>query len=200
MTAVVGHSWGALLGAHVVTRLQAQGAVSAYASLSGGWLEWPASPPRPLSSLNLASMFMWGTGSSDLYAALEGGADALWREPQGATHKVVFRDGEHWDYLREGTTTCANWWGPCSLQKSLAADFLATFLSHYVPPQRWFTLSSTIPHSLLPPPLALTPQQQAFAGGHLSGLSRIGSTPGCSVTHTWRLPPFGGGSVTLSGP
>lgn len=200
MTAVVGHSWGALLGAFVVTRLQAQGAVSAYASLSGGWLEWPPNPPRPLPALNVAAMFMWGTGSSDLYAQLDGANGALWEEPRGATHKVVFRGGEHWDYLREGRTTCGHWRGPCSLVKSLAADFLATFLSHYVPPQRWTALSGTVPHSLLPPPLDLTPQQETFAGGHLSGLSNVRATPGCSVTHTWRLPPFGGGSVTLSGP
>jgi hypothetical protein len=58
-------------------------------------------------------------------------------------------------------------------------------------------LNQTIPHSLLPPPLDLTPQQEFFVGGHLDGLSQIGSSSVCSVTHTWRLPPFGGGSVTL---
>lgn len=200
MTAVVGHSWGAMLGAFVAIRLQAQGAVSAYASLSGGWLEWPSTPPRPLSSLNLAAMFMWGTGSSDIFAALDGAAASLWAEPQGATHKVVFREGEHWDYLREGSTTCGHWWGPCSLVKSLAADFLTTFLSHYMAPEKWTLLSATIPHSLLPPPFDLTDEQEAFIGGHLFGLSQIGETAGCSLTHTWRLPPFGGGSVTLSGP
>ena len=45
MTAIVGHSWGALLGAVVARGLLAQGSVSAYASLSGGWLEWPPSRP-----------------------------------------------------------------------------------------------------------------------------------------------------------
>ena len=197
MTAIVGHSWGALLGAVIATRLQAQGAISAYASLSGGWLEWPPMPPRPLGSLNMATMFMWGTGSSDLFANLEGASASVWGEPLGATHKVVFRDGEHWDYLREGATTCAFSRGPCGLTRSVAADFLTTFISHYVPPEKWTLLNTTIPHSLLPPPLDLTPQQEFFAGSHLTGLSQIGSSSECAVTHTWRLPPFGGGSVTL---
>lgn len=200
MTAVVGHSWGALLGAFVTVRLEAQGAVSAYASLSGGWLEWPESPPRPLPDLAVASMFMWGTGSSDLYARLDGGNAALWEQPQGATHKLELVGAEHWDYIGEGRTTCGHFFGACTLANSLAADFLTTFLSHYVPPQRWTMLPVTIPHSLVPPPLDLTPQQQMFAGGHLFGFQRIAQTAGCRVTHTWRLPPFLRGSVTLSGP
>jgi pimeloyl-ACP methyl ester carboxylesterase len=200
LTAVVGHSWGALLAAVVAARLQAAGSVSAYASLSGGWLEWPPSPPRPLASLDMATMFMWGTGSSDLFSVLEGAAASIWDEPRGASHKIVFLDGEHWDYLRESATTCGFWRGPCTLMRSLAADFLTTFLSHYMAPERWTLLNVTIPHSLLPPPLDLTPQQEFFAGGHLQGLAQIASSAGCSVTHTWRLPPLGGGSVTLSGP
>jgi hypothetical protein len=197
MTAVVGHSWGALLGASLAVVLQAQGSVSAYAGLSGGWLEWPSLPPRPLSRLDMAAMFMWGTGSSDIFARLEGGADLIWQETPGATHKVVFRGGEHWDYLRQGTTTCADFNGPCTLMRSLAADFLTTFLSHYMPPQKWLLLNATIPHSLIPPPLNLTPEQEFFAGGHLAGFAEIGSSEICSFTHTWRLPPFGGGSITL---
>lgn len=200
MTAIVGHSWGALAGAVLATRLQGQASVSAYASLSGGWLEWPSSPPRPLPSLNLAAMFMWGTGTSDLFSQLEGGAARLWDEPRGATHKVVFRDGEHWDYFREGSTNCGLFRGPCLLMRSLAADFVATFLSHYMAPEKWTLLSATIPHSLIPPPFDLTPQQEFFAGGHLAGLKGISPASRCSVTHTWRLPPFGGGAITLGAP
>ncbi len=65
-------------------------------------------------------MFMWGTGSSDLYSQLEGANDPIWHETQGATHKVVFRGGEHWDYLRQGTTVCANFNGPCTLMRDVA--------------------------------------------------------------------------------
>ena len=110
----------------------------------------------------------------------------------------MFADGEHWDYLADGSTTCGSFWrGPCSLVRWLAADFLTTFLSHYMAPERWWSLEGTIPHSLIPPPLDLTPQQEFYVGGHLQGLGRIGATPGCSVTHTWRLPLGNGGSVTL---
>lgn len=200
MTAVVGHSWGALLGGVVARRLQSQGAVSAYVSVGGGWLEWPPGMPRPLSALDLPVMFLWGTGYTDLYARLDGENAAPWYEPRGATHKVVFTDGEHWDYLPDRATTCGSWRGPCPLVASLAADFITMFLSHYLPPERWWLLGNTIPHSLLPPPLELSPRQKLFAGGHLFGFDQIDRTSGCGVTHTWRLPPAGGGSVTLSGP
>jgi dienelactone hydrolase len=197
MTGVAGHSWGALAGAMLATRLQARGAISAYASLSGGWLEWPSVPPRPTRALAIATLFVYGTGSSDLFANLEGGGAVVFGEPQGATHKVVIRDGEHWDYFREGGTTCGHFRGPCGLMRSVAADFLATFFSHYMPPSSWTLLGSTIPHSLIPPPLALTPRQEFFAGGHLQGIRALPSTTTCRVTHTWRLPPFGGGAVAF---
>lgn len=197
MTGVAGHSWGALAGAVLATRLQARGAISAYASLSGGFIEWPSNPPRPTRRLAIATLFFYGTGPSDLFANLEGGAAAIFDEPQGATHKIVVRDGEHWDYFREGGTSCGIFRGPCGLMRPLAADFLATFFSHYMPPQRWTLLGSTIPHSLIPPPLQLTPRQAFFAGGHLDGIRALTSTTTCRVAHTWRLPPFGGGSVTF---
>ena len=196
MTAVVGHSWGAMLGGHVARNLALTNSCSAYASLSGGWVEHPL--PRPLSALNMATMFMWGTGIEipEPYAQLEGPNDAVWHETPGATHKVVFRGGEHWDYLQPGISTCETTRGPCELIQSLSADFLTSFLSHYVPPHP--STNSAIPHSLtIPLPLNLTLQQEFYAGGHLQGFAQIGTATGCSVKHTWRLPPFGGGSVTL---
>ncbi len=196
MTAVVGHSWGALLAGIVARRLQGQNAVSAYASFSGGWLEWPSVPTPPLPFLNMPALLVWGTGSSDLFSVLDQ-APAL--TPPGAMHKVVIRGGEHWDYLAPGASTCEMFRGPCGLMRSLAADFLATFLSHYMPPEQWTLLNSTIPHTLLPPPFNLTEQQEFFAGGHLQGFSSIGSSRDCHVTHTWQLPPFAGGSITLGG-
>jgi pimeloyl-ACP methyl ester carboxylesterase len=200
ITAVVGHSWGALLAGLVARRLQGQGAVSAYVSIGGGWLEWPPDVSRPLSALDLPVMFLWGTGYSDLFAKLDGENVGPWLEPRGATHKVVFTDGEHWDYLPEGATTCGSWRGSCPLVASLATDLLTMFLSHYLPPEKWWLLKTTIPHSLLPPPFELSTQQKSFAGGHLFGFDQIDSAKGCVVTHTWRLPPAGGGSITLAGP
>ncbi|MCP2636667.1 hypothetical protein K0817_008830 [Microbacterium sp. HD4P20] len=197
MTGVVGHSWGALLGGAVAEHLQAQGSISAFASLSGGWMEWPPNPPRPLD-LDFATLFAWGTGQSDLFAQLSGPAAAILAQPRGAVHHVAFRDGEHFDYFREGSTTCGRAFrGPCSLMRPLAADFVTTFLSHYMPPQRWSALATLIPHSLVPPPLDLTPQQEFFAGGHLTGFAAIPTARTCSVTHGWHLPPFLRGSIVL---
>lgn len=201
VTAIVGHSWGALLGARVARQLQSQGnlfKVGAYVSLSGPWIEWGYESLLPLD-LEMPTLFTWGTGSDDVIAALEGAAAERWQQPGGARHKLVFLDGAHWDYLPEGQTSCANSRGPCSLVGSLAADFVTTFLSHYIPPERWWLLPSTIPHSLIPPPLALTEKQQFFVGGHLGGLAQIGTRVGCSVTHTWKISQLEQGSLTLSG-
>jgi pimeloyl-ACP methyl ester carboxylesterase len=196
-TAVVGHSWGALLGARLAVASPWPGfAVTAYASLSGGWSEWPDTPPRPLANIGVPSLFSWGTGFSDVFAA------GWWQQPSGAKHKLEFEEGEHWDYLRgNNSSRCATQHGPCSLVPSLAADFVTSFLSHYLPPEKWWLLPNTIPHSLIPPPLNLTPEQEFFAGGHLFGFSEIANRAGCSVTHTWEVPvSMGEGSVTLSGP
>lgn len=197
MTAVAGHSWGALLGGLVAKSLRAQQSLSAFASLSGGWLEWPSVPPRPLD-LDVATLFMWGTGSSDLFANLGGASHSVLDAVVGARHEVVFQDGEHWDYFREGSTSCGGLFrGPCSLMRPLAADFLTTFLTHYMPPQKWSFLASTIPHTLVPPPLDLTQEQEFFAGGHLTGFQNITGSSTCRVTHSWRLPPFAQGSIVL---
>jgi pimeloyl-ACP methyl ester carboxylesterase len=192
MTAVVGHSWGALLGASVAIRLQAQHSLSAFASLSGGWTEWPPVPPLPLRSVMVPSMFMWGTGDSDNFSRIGPG---MWDALQPAKHKVVFTGGEHWDYLR--STPCGQRPGPCNLVASLAADFLLTFLSHYLPPERWSLLRYTIPHSLVPPPLQLTQAQEFFAGGHLAGFAEIENSQVCRVRHTWDIPLGGRGTVSL---
>lgn len=194
MTAVVGHSWGALLGGALTQRMRPH--VSAYASLSGGWAEWPQSPPSPLT-LDVPSLFAWGTGSTDGFSSLHEPNDSILSAMQGAIHQVVFRGGEHWDYLPPGAIACETVRGPCTLVRPLAADFVTSFLSHYVPPEKWSSLTSTIPHSLVAPPLAPTAEQQFYAGGHLQGLAAIAGAGQCSVTSSWRVPPSLNGAITL---
>ena len=105
------------------------------------------------------------------------------------------------DSLPGNNSRCATQDSPCSLVPSLAADFVTSFLSHYLPPEKWWLLPYTIAHSLIPPPLNLTPEQEFFSGAHLFGFSQIANSAGCSVTHTWEVPVSNGnGSVTLSGP
>ena len=200
-TAIVGHSFGALLGARVARQLHGGPfEVAAYVSLSGVWRWWQDTLLPPPLDLEVPTLFTWGTGLSvEVNANLTGAYAHWWQQSSGAKHKIVFTDGEHWDYVPDEYAPGAIR-GPCWLVGSLAADFVTTFLSHYVPPERWWLLSEIIPHSLIPPPLDLTPNQELFVGGHLGGLSEIASAVGCSVTHTWKISPMEQGDLTLSGP
>lgn len=191
-TAIVGHSWGALLGGRILARQQHP--FSAYASLSGGWREWAFPHPNPLPSLGTASLFVWGDGASDASADL----GAWWTQLDLVKHRIVFSGAEHWDYLGDQGTTCAAWTGACPpFVRDLAADFVLTFLSHNLPPERWWLLPVSITHSLVPPPLDLTADQEFFAGGHLRGFARVGSG-NCNVTHTWQVNADTG-AITLTG-
>jgi Chlorophyllase len=187
-TGIVGHSYGALLGGRLATR----GAVSAYVSLGGVWTEWPSIPPRPLGELKVPSLFAWG--QADVLADL---GNILWGQVALPKHRLVFALGEHWDYLPANSTTCEDARGPCDLVRYLAADFAATFLSKYMPPQLWPQLSSVIENNLIPPPRMLTVEQEFFAGNHLMGLSLICDNIVCSATHGWETPGPSQGSLTL---
>lgn len=194
-TAVVGHSYGALLGGQLIARQLHP--FSAYASLSGVWKQWDMSMPNPLPDLGTASLFIWGAGISAAEASADLGE--WWSQLEIVKHRLVFSETDHWDYLGPAGSACASWQGDCpSFVRDLAADFVLTFLSHYLPPEKWWLLPTTIPHSLVPPPLALTPAQEAFAGGHLAGFARTVGGGACSVTHTWQVNADAG-AITLTG-
>ena len=193
-TAIVGHSYGALLGGRLAARQRHP--FSGYASLSGVWEQWGFPTPNPLPLLGMASLFVWGDddGGLDKYTDI----GAWWSQLNFAKHRLVFSETAHWDYLGPQGSTCASLEGAYPrFVRDLAADFVLMFLSHYLPPERWWLLPITIPHSLVPPPLDLTSEQEAFAAGHLAGFARTGSGS-CSVTHTWQVNADAE-LVTLSG-
>lgn len=175
-TAVVGHSYGALLAARVA---QARPAISAYVGLSGPWLEF-GNPVPVLQAIGAPSFFMWATGDpiTGAFESLDGGG--LWSQVPSPKHAGVF-PGEHFDYLRPWSG-CNFPRGDCTLIEVVAAELTALFLARHVP----VSLSATeIPVTLDPPDVTLTTEQQFFAGGHLSGLELIGSRDGCSVELRW---------------
>jgi pimeloyl-ACP methyl ester carboxylesterase len=186
-TAIVGHSYGALLGARLAQEIP----VSAYASLGGVWLEWSPLPPAPLLDLHVPALFAWGTGSSEFSAQL----GSLWDDVTPPKHRLVFENAQHWDYL---TANCASHddRGPCTIVKDLAAGFLALFISKYMPPENWSELKTRIEPKLLRPSYALTPAQEFFAGAHLVGFELITTRPGCSLIQSWDTGE-GTGSITL---
>lgn len=196
LTGIVGHSYGALLGLRLALEVPA----SAYVSLSGVWAEWPPLPPLPLKSLGVPKLFTWGQGFGDVFAMLEGGAAVLWNAAQPFKHSVRFPGAGHWDYLATTKTTCVSNAGPCNLVESVAADFVTTFMSKYMPPDDSHYVTQLVPDNLVPPPLTVTKKQQPYAGAHLPGFSQLFSQNACTVVEAWVSTSGPGGPVTLPGP
>lgn len=183
-TAVVGHSYGALLGGRVVTEAGAD--FRAYVSLSGVWQDWTPPPPRPLGNLSLPTLLTWGSidDTAEINAVLEGSNAPLFDSVPRPKHRVVFAEGHHWDYLPANQTTCESSTGPCDLVDNLAADLVAVFLSKYLAPPGF--AGSTIDDDFTLPEVELTQDQQFFIGGHLTGLRAIENRPeGCAATISW---------------
>jgi hypothetical protein len=187
-TAIVGHSYGALLG----SRLAAAGLATAYVSLSGVWDLWQEPPARPVRDLNIPKLFTWGSDSADIIEQ-PANLGIFWDDIPAPKHKITFQGGYHWDYLPEGQSLCGNDRGPCNLLPSLASDFTALFISKYMAPE---SAVLSIPGSLEPPQTSLTFEQEFYAGGHLIGLAGLASGSGCSLTHTWNTVNSIG-SITL---
>lgn len=173
-TAVVGHSYGAMLGARFVVGRP----ISAYAGLSGGWQDWFGDEPFPLPLLDLPTLLVWGDGF-DLFSPVP---DATWNAMHRPRHRVVFVEGEHWDYLGNHITVpCRPGNGSCPYVAAATGDLLAMFLGRYLPGQCATAGVDRIPQSLEPPPLALTLGQQFYAGAWLTGFTALGGTASCGV-------------------
>lgn len=175
-TGVVGHSYGAMLGA----RFTVGRPVSAYAGLSGGWEhEWVGDEPFPLPLLDVPSLLTWGGGADDAQATL---SDATWQAMARPRHRVVFTKGAHWDYLDKNVSVpCRPSQGPCPHVPGATADLLTMFLGRYLPPEFAGDLAERIPATLAPPALDLTVEQEFYAGGYLGGFDALCSNPSCEV-------------------
>jgi hypothetical protein len=70
-------------------------------------------------------------------------------------------------------------------------------LGNYLPPPAVPDLPGRIPPTLIPPPLVLTPKQQFFAGGWLSGIGLLQrASDRCQLTISFETPS-GSGVVDL---
>ena len=174
-TAVIGHSFGAMLGARFAVGRE----VSAYAGLSGGWLDWFGDAPFPLPLLDVPTLLLWG-GASDFFAHLP---DATWQSMHLPRHRVVYTEGEHWDYLGNHVTVpCRRSPGPCRHTAGATGDLLSMFLGRYLPPECATTVAGRIPQSLAPPlPLTLAADQEFYAGLWLIHFDALGGDASCGV-------------------
>jgi hypothetical protein len=195
-TAVIGHSYGAIVGARLATRIP----VSAYISLSGVWLEvvsvtypWP----NPLPELNVPALFTWGTGD-DFDARLDGGTQSVFESVALPRHKVAFGGAGHYDYIAEEFRhSCGGTSGPCDLVMLLASDLCALFLSRYMSTKESDTAAGILPSLQFRDPIHHTPEQNFYSGLHLLGLSSIAGSPSCGLTHSWFLKDGETGELTL---
>jgi dienelactone hydrolase len=187
-TGILGHSFGSLLAARfAATSGGTANAISAYASLSGVWAAWPSSPARPINSLTIPKLFIWGTGFSDVDANLSSG---LWNAVPAPKHRAVLADAEHFDYLKPFHSACADPAqgadrGPCESSDLLARELVFTFFGKYLPPENAAAALAGLPNSLKLPPLTLTTEQEFFAGLHRIAADVYQSSPECSASLAW---------------
>jgi len=177
-TGIIGHSYGALLGA----RLAAGSAVSAYASLSGVWHAWPSSSPRPIQTLTVPKLFAWGAGVEDFEAPLTGTG---WTSLSTPKHSVAFDNGDHWSYGLSSSKCSPTSAGLCGHVANRTMDIVEAFFGKYLAPEHWPQLLTTVPnHLIIHTPLVLTHEQEFFVGGHLMSMSNDFG-PGCRFKINW---------------
>lgn len=183
-TAVMGHSYGALLAARVAA---AHPEIGALVSLSGGYHELN-DPLQALQAVTVPSFFMWAQGGNAITEAYEelDGVDRLWDKLTQLKYAAPFQ-GEHFDYLRAGDAGGAER-GPCTLIPGAAADLAALFISAHVPVP---STQTTVPRALTKPNVQLTPEQELFAGAHLSSIEQILTDRHCRIDLRWRLGTLG---------
>jgi hypothetical protein len=175
---VMGHSFGALCGSELAVEI----GCAAYVSLSGDWHSVSNEVAARFAAFGFPNLFTWGTGF-DPNAQLAN----LWDSLPAPRHKVEFIGAGHFDYLSPDTTTCQGFPGECDLVPAMAADVVSLFFGKYLPPESWPALGGQIPDSLEPPTVALTYEQQFFAGFQFPGFKLIVDHPGCAMRITWAL-------------
>ncbi|MBV1855912.1 alpha/beta hydrolase [Catellatospora tritici] len=179
-TAVVGHSYGGLLGARVMA---ANPAFGAFVSLGAPYAEIN-DRMAVLTSIGRPSFFAWATEGNSLGQIFEDldGPTHIWDNLPQPRYAAVY-EGEHFDYLRPQDVG-SDLRGPCPLVGGAMADLVALFLATHVP----VPLGRTrVPVELTPPKVELTPQQEFFAGAHLQGVAQFQATPGCRLDLRWNV-------------
>ena len=107
----------------------------------------------------------WG-GSGDLFTQLSA---AEWEAMSRPRHRMVFEEGEHWDYLGNTPVPCRPAASSCPDIQGATVDLVTMFVASHLPPELATNLAERVPDSLEPPELDLTPEQEFFAGGLLGG-------------------------------
>lgn len=178
-SAIIGHSWGALLAAGVAA---ARPSISSFVSLDGGFVELP--DPQPLlETIPGAKLFFWTRqgGFGNLIGL------GVWDSVATPKHAAEY-PGEHFDFLPR-TLGCDAARGGCALIEAVAADLCALFIARHTPVG---SAAPPIPVSLDPPDVTLTGAQLFFGANNLDGLQRFATEADCSMTLQWETPADSG--------
>lgn len=173
---MIGHSWGAQLAGRFATTAE----VGAFASLGGVWGSFQGPTPNPLTQMHSATLLIWG-GPLENVGRPTAVPDAVWNALPAPKHRVIWAEGEHWDYLVGPRPPCDSGQGPCAALGVATSDLVTLFLGKYLSPELAVHLIDAIPNDLTVPDFALTPEQEFFAGGHLAGLAMLEGQAGCDL-------------------
>jgi pimeloyl-ACP methyl ester carboxylesterase len=177
-TAVMGHSYGALLAARFAA---ANPDIRAFASLSGPYQELNDATTL-FAALTSPSFFAWAEGSGPSLGLEDlDGNPPLYNSLNLPKYAAVFK-GEHFDYIDDTGMSPA---GPCHpLMGGALADLATLFIAEAMP----IPLGGTeVPFDLKKPQVSLTFEQEFYAGSHLSSLDAIESQAGCRIDLKWTI-------------
>jgi hypothetical protein len=178
-TVVAGHSDGAALATHLATMHE----VGALACWSGNFiLEGEAL--AALRQVTKPTFLMWGKGAHTQFEDLD--QAHTWDGLTQAKYAAVF-EGEHFDYVSAAAGGSPR--GPCPDIGGMAGDLTALFVASNI-----FSLTQ-VGVDLRAAPVTLTPQQQAYADGHLATLGGGFTARGCRLDLRWNV---GGATGTRS--
>ncbi len=178
-TAVMGHSYGALLAARFAA---ANPDIRALASLSGPYQELNDATTL-FQALKAPSFFAWADGSGPGIGLenLDGNPplyDSLVNLPK---YGAVFK-GEHFDYIDDTRLSPA---GPCHpLMGGALADLATLFVAEMMPVPFGGT---NVPFDLKKPQVSLTLEQEFYAGSHLKAVELIEGQDGCRIDLKWTI-------------
>jgi pimeloyl-ACP methyl ester carboxylesterase len=183
-TAVVGHSFGALLAARIAV---AQPQIAAFVSLGGGFHQLDDAT-QLLQSIRAPSFFMFSSDAGRRFEPflqferIDGDPQPsknVWTTLTQDKYAAVYA-GAHFDYLDAEQSGSAPH-GDCSLIGGVAADLVALFIASNL------QSLTRVPVDLEKPKPPLTPAQEALAIQHLVSVDRIDQAPGCRVDLKWRV-------------
>ncbi len=113
--------------------------------------------------------------------------ESIWNQLPRPRHRVVFAEGEHWDYLGPVDVPCRPGRGPCHGLGAATDDLVTMFLAKYLPPELATDLPDRVPPSMEPPEMVLTPEQEFFAGAHLVGFDALEGDTACALQVSFEL-------------